>query len=90
MIRKMPVRSIAARLPMGSDYYKGTAVEDAQHEGKSAAEVLDAFTDGEASRTEESAERAASMRAQVDDAAEVTEDEARAIREQEARDAARQ
>lgn len=66
MIRKMPVRSIAARLPMGEDYYRGTAVEDAQHDGKSGAEVLDAFTDGEASRTEESAERAASMRAQAD------------------------
>ena len=66
MIRKMPVRSIAARLPMGSDYYKGTAVEDAHHDGRSGVEVLDAFTDGEASRTEEGAERAASMRAQAD------------------------
>lgn len=66
MYRKAPVRRIAKRLPMGHDYYRGLAIEQAQEDGKSAADVIDVFTDGEASRAEESAERAASMRAQAD------------------------
>lgn len=66
MMRKGPVRRLAKRLPMGKDYYHGLAIEAAQEEGKGASDVIDVFTDGEASRTEESAERAASMRAQAD------------------------
>lgn len=66
MWRKAPVRRLAKRLPMNADYYKGLAIEQAQEDGKGASDVIDVFTDGEASRTEESAERAASMRAQAD------------------------
>lgn len=90
MWRKAPVRRIAKRLPMGSDYYKGLAIEQAHEDGKGAADVIDVFTDGEASRTEESAERAASIRAQVDDAAEPTEEEMRAYAAAEDAKAARQ
>lgn len=85
MYRKAPVRRIAKRLPMGHDYYRGLAIEQAQEEGKSAADVIDVFTDGEASRTEESAERAASMRAQAEgDPPPMTEDEQAEILRQEA------
>lgn len=66
MYRKAPIRRIAKRLPMGHDYYVGLAVEAANEEGKSDREVLDVLTDGEASRSEASAEAAASMRSQVD------------------------
>lgn len=85
MYRKAPVRRIAKRLPMGHEYYRGLAIEQAQDEGKSAADVIDVFTDGEASRTEESAERAASMRAQVEgDPPPMTDDEQAEILRQEA------
>lgn len=66
MMRKGPVRRIAKRLPMGADYYKGLAIEQAQEDGKGASDVIDVLTDGEASRVEEVSERAASMRAQAD------------------------
>jgi recombination protein RecT len=66
MARKTSVRRLGKRLPLGHDYYVGMAVEQAQEDGKSDRDVLDIVTDGEASRTEESAERAASMRAQAD------------------------
>jgi len=89
MWRKAPVRRIAKRLPMGADYYRGLAIEQSQEDGKSAADVIDVFTEGEASRTEDSAERAASMRAQVDDAVEPTEEEMRAHAAQEDAAAAR-
>jgi len=73
MIRKMPVRSIASRLPMGADYHKGVSIEQAQLDGRSGVDELDAFTDGEASRAEQAAELSASMRAQVD--GEMTQEE---------------
>ena len=77
MWRKAPVRRIAKRLPMGSDYYKGLAIEQANEDGKGASDVIDVFTDGEASRIEEVSDRAASMRAQADgDRAPTPEEEA--------------
>lgn len=82
MIRKMPVRSIANRLPMGADFHKGMAIEQAHEDGRNTSEVLDVFTDGEATRTEDSAERAASMRAQADGP--IDPDEAAEIKRQEA------
>lgn len=85
MIRKMPVRSIANRLPMGADFHKGMAIEQAHEDGRNVSEVLDVFTDGEASRTEESAERAASMRAQADGP--IDPDEAAEIARQEVNNA---
>lgn len=66
MARKTSIRRLGKRLPLGHDYYVGIAVEQAQEDGKSERDVLDIVTDGEASRTEESVERAASMRAQAD------------------------
>ncbi len=84
MMRKGPVRRLAKRLPMGSEYYKGLAIEQAHEDGKGAADVIDVFTDGEASRAEDGAERAASMRAQVDDAQEVSAEEAAEIARQDA------
>lgn len=65
MYRKAPVRRIAKRLPMGADYYRGLAIEQAHEDGKGAADVIDVFTDGEGTRIEEAAERGASMRAQA-------------------------
>lgn len=66
MSRKSAIRRLAKRLPLGADYHIGMAIEQAHEDGKSDRDVLDIVTDGEASRTEESAERAASMRAQAD------------------------
>jgi len=84
MYRKAPVRRIAKRLPMGHDYYRGLSIEQAQEEGKSAADVIDVFTDGEGSRVEDGADRAASMRAQVsgDPTADEQAEIARAEREE--------
>lgn len=82
MYRKAPIRRIAKRLPMGHDYYVGLAVERAHEDGKGEREVIDILTDGEASRTEVSAENAASMRTQAtgdidhDEAAEIARLEA--------------
>jgi len=84
MWRKSPIRRLAKRLPLGHDYYVGLAVEQAQEEGKrSDRDVLDIVTDGEASRTEAAAGMAASMREQVEDAHEVTPEEAAEIARQE-------
>lgn len=66
MYRKAPVRRLAKRLPMGNDYYRGLAIEEAHEDGKSAADVIDVFTDGDATRAQDNADRAASMRAQAD------------------------
>lgn len=77
MYRKAPIRRIAKRLPMGHDYYVGIAVENAHEDGKGGREVLDILTDGEASRTEVSAENAASMRQQA--SGEIDPDEAAEI-----------
>lgn len=79
MMRKAPVRRIAKRLPMGADYYKGLAIEQAHEEGKGASDVIDVLTDGEASRIEEVSERAASMRAQADGDRPPTPDEEAAM-----------
>lgn len=81
MYRKAPVRRLAKRLPMGHDYYRGLAIEQAQEDGKGAADVIDVFTDGDASRAEALGEAAASMRAQAGD---IDPDEAAEILRQEA------
>lgn len=66
MHRKAAIRRLSKRLPLGHDYYVGLAVERAHEEGKGDREVLDIVTDGEVSRTEATADVAASMRAQAD------------------------
>lgn len=48
MQRKSPIRRLAKRLPMGTDYYVGLAVEEASSD-KEVIDVLDVVTDGEAS-----------------------------------------
>lgn len=88
MWRKAPVRRIAKRLPMGADYYKGLAIEQAQDDGKNASDVIDVLTDGEATRVEEAAERGSSMRAQATGSP--TDDEAAEIAALEAAELARQ
>lgn len=50
MARKSPIRRLAKRLPLGSDYYVALALEQAHDEDRSQAEVLDIETEGEASR----------------------------------------
>lgn len=85
MMRKAPVRRIAKRLPMGGDYYRGLAIEQAQEDGKSAADVIDVFTEGEGTRTEVAAERSTSMRSQVE--GEIDPDEAAEIARKEASEA---
>lgn len=79
MFRKAPIRRMAKRLPLGHDYYVGLAVERAHEEGKSDRDVLDIVTDGEASRTEEGAANAASMRAQAGELPPIDEQEAAEI-----------
>jgi recombination protein RecT len=65
MWRKAPIRRLAKRLPMGSDYYHALAVESAHESGTSEVPVIDIVTDGEASKSESLGEASASMRAQA-------------------------
>ncbi len=65
MWRKAPIRRLAKRLPMGSDYYHALAVERAHEAGSGEVSVLDIVTEGEASKAESLGETSASMLAQA-------------------------
>ncbi len=82
MYRKAPIRRAAKRLPMGHDYYLGLAVEQAIEDGKSQRDILDALTDGEASRTEDAAQASREMREQAGD---LSDEDKSAIAAEEAR-----
>jgi recombination protein RecT len=58
MQRKSVIRRLGKRLPLGSDYYIGMALEQAHDEGRPQSEVLDIETDGAASNAEAQVERA--------------------------------
>ncbi len=55
MARKSPIRRLAKRLPLGSDYYVALALEQATDEDRSQVEVLDIETGGEATRSTDQA-----------------------------------
>ncbi len=57
MQRKSAIRRLAKRLPLGSDYYVGLALERAADEGKDQKEVLDVMAEQGAS-TDSGADRA--------------------------------
>lgn len=67
MYRKSPIRRLAKRLPLGSDYFVAVAVEQAQEDGREddARAVLDAVTDGAATEAIEASARGAEMTAQA-------------------------
>lgn len=65
MAKKSAIRRLSKRLPLGHDYIISAAIENAQEETGDAKAVLDLETDGEATRTKQSAERAQEMREQV-------------------------
>ncbi len=60
MQRKSAIRRLAKRLPLGSDYYVGLALERAADEGKDQKEVLDVMAEQGAS-TDSGADRAPQM-----------------------------
>ena len=60
MQRKSAIRRLAKRLPLGSDYYVGLALERAADEGKDQKEVLDVMAETGAS-TDSGADRAPQM-----------------------------
>jgi recombinational DNA repair protein RecT len=66
MMRKAPIRRLCKRLPMGSDYAVGQAIEQAHEDGGRSEPIIDALTDGEASRGESASQRSTEMRDQVE------------------------
>ena len=67
MARKAPIRRLAKRLPLGSDYFVAVGVEQAQEDGRDddAIAVLDSVTDGAATEAIEAAARGAEMTKQA-------------------------
>jgi recombination protein RecT len=71
MMRKTSIRRLSKRLPLGHDYVISTAIEQAQEETGSAAEILDLETDGAASSSEASAARAPAVQVEGFDSSDV-------------------
>ena len=46
MARKSPIRRLGKRLPLGSDYFVGLALDQAVDDGKNQRDVLDVLTEG--------------------------------------------
>lgn len=67
MQRKSPIRRLAKRLPLGSDYYTAIALEQAIEEGRPQSEVLDMMTDGAASSADAMAANAPTIEVAPDD-----------------------
>jgi len=75
MQRKSVIRRLCKRLPLGQDYLVATAIEQRTEDGEDTAarDVIDALTDGEASRAENEQERGREMSGEAGEVIDTTE-----------------